>query len=129
MTGSKEVRMHGAYWNWWRFGAGAWLPIGVIAALAVAAVVAWRVTRPRRTRTATAGLTDQQRETAGDFEMQVTALLAQRGGEADQTAIVAALGLPADLVAGKLLELERAGAIERRWSVDRMTYSIRKPAA
>ncbi len=45
------------------------------------------------------------------------------------TAVALALNLPAGVVAERLLELERSGAIERKWSVDRMTYSIRRPAA
>ena len=121
----------GYYGHWFGFGTQAWVvPIIIIAALLVVAVaVVWWILRGRRARAQAAGLSGPQQETLGDFETQVTALIAQRGGEVDQTMIVAALGLPAHLVAEKLLELERAGAIERHWSIDRMTYSVRRPAA
>ena len=113
------------------FGAEGWVvPIIIIAALLiVVAAVIWWIVRGRRMRAQAAGLSDSQREILGDFETQVTALIAQRGGEVDQTMIVASLGLPAQLAAEKLLELERVGAIERHWAVDRMTYSIRRPTA
>jgi len=124
--------MRGRYYGHW-FGVGteAWLvPVIIIALVIVAAVaLVWWILRGRRARSQAAGLSDAQRETLEDFEAQVTALIAQRGGEGDQTMIVAALGLPAQLVAEKLLELERSGAVERHWSVDRMTYSVRRPAA
>jgi hypothetical protein len=120
----------GYYGHWFGFGMGAWVvPIIIIAALLIlAAAVVWYV-QGRRARARAAGLSESQRETLGDFETQVTALIAQRGGEVDQTMIVAALSLPAQLVAEKLLELERGGAIERHWSVDRMTYSIKRSVA
>lgn len=124
--------MRGRYFgHFFGFGMEGWVvPIIIIAVLLiVAAVVVWWIVRGKRARAQSSGLSDSQRETLGDFETQVTALIAQQGGEVDQTMIVASLGLPLQLVAEKLLELERAGAIERHWSVDRMTYSIRRPTA
>lgn len=123
--------MRGGYYghSLFGFGAEAWIaPVVIAAVLIVAAAIAWRIVRARR-EDASAALSDVQRETLGDFETQVTALIAQRGGEVDQTAVAAALGLPARLVAGKLLDLERTGAVQRKWSVDRMTYSITRTAA
>ena len=119
--------MHGNYW--WGFATGPSVAVIVITAMIVSSGIAWWIATRRPKRAEAAGLSDVQRDTLSDFESQVTALLVQRGGEADQTAIVAALGLPAELVAEKLLELEQAGAIQRRWSVDRMTYSIKRSAA
>ncbi len=125
--------MRGGYYGYHLFGFGweTWI-VPVIAGatlLIIASAAAWWIARARERKATAAALSEAQRETLGDFEAQVTALIAQRGGQVDQTAVSAALGLPAKLVAERLLELERTGAIEREWSVDRMTYSIRRPAA
>lgn len=121
--------MHSRYYGYW-FGSGtqSWVtPTIVIGALLiVTAAVVWWILRRRRARARATGLLDTQQDGLEDFENQVTALITQRAGEVDQTMIVAALGLPAQLVAERLLKLERAGVIERRWSVDRLTYSVKR---
>jgi uncharacterized membrane protein len=113
------------------FGWEAWIVpvIAGAALLIIASAAAWWIARARERKATAAALSDAQRETLADFEAQVTALIAQRGGRVAQTAVSAALGLPAKLVAERLLELGRSGAIEREWSVDRMICSIRRPAA
>ena len=124
--------MRGRYFNHsFGYGTAGWVvPIIIIAVLlVVAAGVLWFIIRGKRERARAAGLSDTQRETLEDFDTQVMSLIAQQGGEVDQTLVVASLGLPVPLVAEQLLDLEHAGMIERFWSVDRRTYCIKQPIA
>ena len=54
------------------------------------------------------------------------ALLSQHGGRMSQTDIQCALGLPAHLVAEKLLEIEDDGLVERRWISEDYTFAVER---
>lgn len=124
--------MRGRYGHWvpWgAFGSPALLWVAIIVGAAVVgAVVVWLILRKRPARSEEKKLTLAQRQTLDDFEAQVLALLTQRGGEADQTVIGAALGLPVHIIAERLLEMESSGMIERQWSSDRLTYAVHRKA-
>ena len=125
--------MRGRSGHWFGYGAFGspallWVAI-VVGAAAVGAVVIWLILRRRPAGGEEKKLTLAQRDTLNDFEAQVLALLTQRGGEADQTVVVAALGLPVNIVAERLLEMESSGMIERRWSADRLTYTVKRTVA
>jgi DNA-binding Lrp family transcriptional regulator len=59
----------------------------------------------------------------------VRALLSQHGGRLSQLEIASALGLPAEPIAGKLLKMGGEGLIEREWTVDEYTYSVKRQSA
>ena len=70
------------------------------------------------------GLTQEQTATLDNFEAQVTALLNQHGGSLTQMEIRNFLGLPAEIVAERLLALEKDGMIERKWLNAQFTFKV-----
>ncbi|MBN2325340.1 MAG: hypothetical protein JXQ30_16540 [Spirochaetes bacterium] len=99
----------------------------VIVGLVLLTVILTLILRSRRTKKAQIkGLNSTQRRILEDFEAQVLALLFQHGGQLNQLGIVVALGLPAELVAEKLLSMEAEGLIERQWTVEEYTYSVKR---
>ena len=104
----------------------AWGAIALVGlVLLVIAVIL--IVRHRRAKLAQLEeLNETQRHTLEEFETQVLALLSQHGGQLSQVRIAAALGLPSELVADRLLEMEAQGLIERDWTVEEYTYSVRQ---
>jgi hypothetical protein len=100
-----------------------WILITAIGVALIATVIIVSVRRKRRGETASR-LTERQEFVLQEFETQVRALLAQRGGRMSQIEIQRALGLPADLVAGKLLEMEHDGMVDRDWMADEYTFGV-----
>ena len=109
--------------------AWAW---AIIAVVAVALVIVLAILFIRRRQTVKARsevLTERQRGILENFEAQVLALLSQHGGRLSQVQIATSLGLPSDKVAEKLLEMECDGLIERTWTVDEYTFSVKRKGA
>ncbi len=107
-----------------------WVLLVLAVAVAVLAIVAVIVIA-RRKKSEGGGarsLSQSQRGTLEEFDAQVSSLLSQHGGELTQTEIANALGLPFNIVASRLLEMERTGEVQRRWSVDPYTYTVRARA-
>ncbi len=106
------------------------LGLVLIAAIGVTLlfVVVALVLRRRRVRASQLkGLSKAQRYTLEEFEGQVLAMLFQHGGQMSQLQIASALGLPAERVAERLHKMEVEEQIERRWSAEEYTYSVRRP--
>jgi len=105
----------------WAWGA---IALAVLVLLVIAVIL---IVRHRRAKQAQLEeLNETQRRTLEEFETQVLALLSQHGGQLGQVRIAAALGLPSELVADRLLEMEAQGLIERDWTVEEYTYSVRQ---
>jgi hypothetical protein len=97
-----------------------------VVRLVLLAVGVALILRSRRAKiTQLEGLSDAQRHTLEDFEAQVLALLFQHGSQLDQVEMAAALVLPAERVAEKLLAMKAEGLIERQWTVEEYNHSVR----
>ena len=103
-----------------------WVLLVVVAATVFFAVLALVLRRRRELKARLTGLNEAQRQTLEEFESQVLALLSQHGGQLSQQQIASVLGLPAELVAEELQEMEAEGQIERRWSTEQYTYAVRR---
>lgn len=109
------------------FGGGLplfWIPVFVIAALSIILFFCLRRIKPK-----IAGLSESQQATLENLEAQILSLLAQHGGGMTQIQIRNCLDLPGDVVAEKLLEMEREGMINRRWLTTDYTYQVSKTIA
>lgn len=70
--------------------------------------------------------TESQNEKLENFTGLVCSMLTQKGGGIKQNEIRENLGLPVDIVAEKLLQMEKEGLIKRIWENDDFTYTIFK---
>jgi len=119
-------RRGGHFWARPYLPAGAWgaIALAVLVLLVVAVIL---IVRHRRAKQAQLEeLNETQRHTLEEFETQVLVLLSQHGGQLSQFRIAAVLGLSSELVADRLLEMEAQGLIERDWTVEEYTYSVRQ---
>jgi uncharacterized membrane protein len=109
------------------FGGGLplfWIPVLVLAALSIILILICR-----RTKQKIAGLSESQQAALENFEAQILSLLVQHGGGMTQIEIRNCLDLPGDMVAEKLLEMERQGMINRKWLTTDYTYHVSKTVA
>jgi len=97
-----------------------WILVGVILLF----IFGVRFYKAKTGRKETSGLTDEQKATLDNFEAQVNALLHQHGGSLPQTEIRNFLDLPPEIVAEKLLALEKEGTIERKWLNEQFTFRV-----
>jgi uncharacterized membrane protein len=102
--------------------------IGAIGVTLLFVAVALVLRRRRVQASQLKGLSEAQRYTLEEFEGQVLAMLSQHGGHLSQPQIASALGLPAERVAERLHKMEAEEQIERRWSAEEYTYSVRRPS-
>jgi hypothetical protein len=69
---------------------------------------------------------ENQQQVLAEFETNVFALLNQYGEPMRQTDICRELGLPVEIVAERLREMEKNEEIYRRWSGTDYTYAVEK---
>ena len=71
-------------------------------------------------------ISENQKDSIGNFSSLVTSMLSQHGSGLKQYEISSNLGLPTKIVAEKLLEMEKEGLITRKWENNEYTYIINK---
>jgi uncharacterized membrane protein len=121
-------RRGGYFFNGPVMPAWSWVLIGAIGVILLFVAVALVLRRRRVQASQRKGLSEAQRYTLEEFEGQVLAMLFQHGGQLSQLQIASSLGLPAERVAERLHKMETEGQIERRWSAEEYTYSVRRPS-
>ena len=87
------------------------LPLLLVVALALVALVVWLLTRAHRDSSLTAQATPLTRE---ELECQIMAMLAQAGRPLKQAEIADNLALPKEEIARVISDLERDGSVSRR---------------
>jgi uncharacterized membrane protein len=106
-------------------GVTAMVVIIVIAAIAAIAVGVYFITIRKKAKEAS-GLSLSQKEVLENFDPQVLSLLTQNGGCLTQLEIRNHLGLPVELVAQRLLAMEKEHLIDRKWLTDEYTFCVRR---
>jgi uncharacterized membrane protein len=99
--------------------------IMVVAALLLAATALVVSLTAKRHRNRNSDPEDvRKREALDNLEGQILAMLTEYGGSLTQDAIQDNLGLPIDVVASTLLEMEKAGQITREWESKKYTFRV-----
>jgi uncharacterized membrane protein len=97
----------------------------IIGAIVTVAIGIYFTTQRKKEKEAS-GLSPSQKETLDSFDSPVLSMLTQHGGCLTQQEIRNHLGLPVELVAQKLLDLEKEGSIQRKWLTDDYTFCVQK---
>ena len=102
-------------------------PVGIILLLVLlAAVVVVIFLIAKKSQNTKSDLENaEKRDVLENLDGQIMSMLVQCGGELTQDAIRDNLDLPVEIVASKLLELEKAGEITKEWVVDSYTYRVK----
>lgn len=106
-------------------------PHGILTLIIIVGVLAiilliYYILKKRKVSSDKPVYSDKQKETIENFYGLVSDMLTQYGKGLRQTDITKNLGLPVDVVAEKLLEMEDEGLIEREWDNDEDTFTIIK---
>ncbi len=101
-----------------------WLLILTGLILAAIIIFALLSSRSHKSEKSQNHIDDSKRETLNNFSGLVCAMLALQGDGLKQSEIGSNLGLPADLVAENLNEMEKEGLITRKWENENFTFVI-----
>jgi hypothetical protein len=101
-------------------------PLFLLLVLSILGIVIIYFTIYKRKIDNVSPITVHQNDVMRDFSSLVLAMLTQQGKELTQIEISGNLNLPAEMTAEKLLEMEKAGLISRKWMNDGYTFAVKK---